>query len=143
MAPSNYIYSNRSFYGAVLFMPIRDRQTFLNRNKIRASYKKKPPRSFRIRHHFFKLDVVRYYKTVSADSGSLLFSMQTWDAADSCQFLWRHRRVQSNHTIRKSTGAGLADYPPGRSDNQPAPLGRIVGFSMPMARLTTCAGKHQ
>jgi hypothetical protein len=46
MAPSNFLYSNRSSYGAVLFMPFLARQTFLQRNKIRASYKKKPPRSF-------------------------------------------------------------------------------------------------
>jgi hypothetical protein len=36
----------------------------------------------------------------SVDSGSLLFSMRTWDITDSCQFLRRHRLVQSNHTSR-------------------------------------------
>jgi hypothetical protein len=90
-----------------------------------------------------ELFILESFLLEGVDSGSLLFSMYTWDTADSCHFLQRHRRVQSNYASRKPAGSGLVNYPPGRSDNQPAPLGRIVVFPMPMARLTTCAGKRQ
>jgi hypothetical protein len=61
----------------------------------------------------------------------------------SCQLQRRHRIVQSNYASRKPSGSGLANYPPRRSDYQPASLGRIVGISMPMARGGACAIKRQ
>jgi hypothetical protein len=60
----------------------------------------------------------------------------------SCHLRRRHRLVQSNYASRQSPGSGLANYPPRRSYYQPAPLGRIVGFSMPIARGGACASKR-
>jgi hypothetical protein len=58
-----------------------------------------------LHHNFFllridgavELYILESFLLESADPGSLLFSMHTWDTTDSCQFLQRHRHCRSGN----------------------------------------------
>jgi hypothetical protein len=62
---------------------------------------------------------------------------------NACQFQLRHRHVQSNYASHKLAGSEEANYPPRRSYYQLAPMGRIVGFFMLIARGGACASNRQ